>query len=169
MDNYTEQILYSKPPKSNKVKLGIIMFLMFIGSFTFIAINIFWGMVILIITAMLFVKTLKNQLCEYEYLFVNGDCDIARITNRTKRKEMYSFAAANVVRVLPYNLPKAKNELEVNTKLSIKDFTSGKKDRSDRWYIFFVKQFKVEDAIIMELDDNNIEHINSYYKKKLEK
>ncbi len=168
MDRYTEQILKKKPDGKQK--------LMLIGSIVIIAIGVYAMMFIhfsigVAVTAIGGFLTYLAKLAldaEYEYLFINGDCDIARITNKSARKDIYSFKASDVQRILTYNSNKCQNEFQVNGELSIKSFTSGIKDNDNNWYVFFANAKSGTVAIILELNDKSIEHITDCYKNKIE-
>lgn len=108
-DSFVEQLIFIKPTSKTfftKIALWFIALLLFIGflilsfiksslSFVFIAIGIgaFFG---------------ANYLCgqlnvEYEYIFTNGDIDIDRIVNKSKRQRMASFNCSTIDKIEKYN------------------------------------------------------------------
>ena len=57
--------------------------------------------------------------------------------------------------------------VEINGELSIKNFTSGISDNAEDWYVFFTNVKSGTVAVILELNEKSIEHVNECYKKKL--
>lgn len=169
MDNYTEQILNSKP--------STLRMLSWVGSIAVIAIGVFLlmfvsfggGLAVVVIGGVLTAYTKGIQDIEYEYLFVNGDCDIACITAKSSRKQVYSFVEGDVLRILPYDSEKCQNELSVNRELTIKDYTSGEADKRDCWYAFFVNANKGTHAVVLELNEKSLNQVITCYKQKVEK
>lgn len=167
MDSYTEQIVESRNDgggaKIKNVGIAVIVVAILLAM-----ISLTLGLLFLCIGMVLVIFGSSTQGIEYEYLFVNGDLEVSVIKNKASRKVVFEMQEGDVQKVWLYDLPKAKNELEVNNKLTIKDYTSGRKDNSDRWYIFFTNGKNVTNAVILELDDKNIEHVSNAFKKKLE-
>lgn len=168
MDSYTEQIVERRAgnggEKYSKAGVNVVVIAVLLMLF----ISIYLGFALLGVgIALLFVGK-GNRGIEYEYLFVNGDFEVSVIKDKTSRKVAFEMKESEVTKIWPYDLPKAKNELEVNKKLTIKDYTSGKKDDTSNWYIFFVNGNNTTNAVILELDEKNVEHVKTYYKKKLE-
>lgn len=168
MDNYTEQIVECRADsggyKMKKTGINIIVVSVLLSLFGFI----FLGIMLLGVGLALAIFGSNVQGLEYEYLFVNGDLEVSAIKNKASRKVVYEMQEGEVQKIWLYDLPKAKNELEVNNRLTVKNYTSGRKDMSDRWYIFFTNGKNTTNAVILELDDNNIVHINNVFKKKIE-
>lgn len=169
MDNYTEQIIQFKSAKRNDIVSALGVTFIFWGIVFLCFINGGLGLTFIIIGGV--IKSFGNKpiYLEYEYLFVNGDCDISRIKNQARRKEVFSFRDGDVKRIIPYNTDKGKNEVDRRESKDIYDFTSGKKDNSDSWYVFIVDYNKDAVAVIMELDETNIDHCTVKYKKRFEK
>lgn len=168
MDSYTEQIVRFKYAKRNDVVAALGFTFIFWGVFFLCFINGGWGLTIILIGFIIKSYSKKPQVMEYEYLFVNGDCDISRIRNQSSRKEVYSFRDGDVKRILPYASEKGKNEIDIRDKNEVKNFTSKKTDNSDNWYVFLVDNKKGAEVVIMELDENNVEHCKEKYKKRFE-
>lgn len=166
MDNYTEQILDKKPSVKQRMALVGAIAVIAAGCVTLISISGSIGLSVIILGIVLVYFAKSAQSMEYEYLLINGDCEISKIINKSSRKKAYSFSAGDVQRILPYNSEKFQNELEVNSGLSIKDFTSGVKEGRDNWYAFITNTKSA--AVILELNEKSLEHVRTYYKNKFE-
>lgn len=167
MDNYTEQIVKSKP--------GLVQCLMLLGSILLDAVGVFatlffggLGFLILCGAGFLTYLSARSLKFEYEYIFTNGDCDISKIINKESRKDVYELFANDVQRILPYSSDKFQNEMKINNKLSIKKFTSNNTGNQKQWYVFITKRDEKETAVVLELFPENVEYIKNIYKLKAE-
>lgn len=168
MDSYTEQILQVNPSGKQRLMLAGAISVIAVGAFLAICVNGNLGLTLLVIGAVLTGFAANAQKYEYEYAFTNGDCDIARIVNRASRKDVCFIAEGDVLRILPYQSEKFQNELQVNTQLAVKDFTSGNHEAEAQWYAFMISQNGVSTAVILELNEKSFNHVKSFFKKKLE-
>ena len=168
MDSYTEQIIACRPSVKSSFLSGLGTALLVLGVFVFMFIYSTIGCVIFLVGVIISIIGKKFRNMEYEYLFINGDCDVARILNKSSRKNMFSFKEGDVQRILPYDSLKFQNELEVNSKLQVKNFTSGNKKKSSMWYSYIVNGKSGNIAVILELNEKNIEHSKNIFKTKFE-
>ena len=168
MDKYTEQILEKKPDIKQKLLMlgAILVTAMGVALLCFVNFGI--GVALAALGGFLIYWAKLSSYAEYEYLFINGDLDIARITNKSTRKDIYSFKYGDVQRVLTYNSEKFQNELEVNAELTLKDFTSGNEDNQEMWYAFLVNAKNGTHAVVLELNEKTLEHVKECFKKKLD-
>lgn len=167
MDRYTEQILEKKPDiKEKLLMLGAIL-VTAMGVALLLFVDFGAGVAVGVLGGFLIYLAKNSSYAEYEYLFINADLDVARIINKSTRKDIYSFKDGDVQRVLLYNSDKFQNELEVNAELSLKNFTSGNKDNQDMWYAFLVNAKNGTNAVILELNEKTLEHVKECFKKKL--
>ena len=166
MDNYIEQIVKKNPDAKQRLLFVGAVFVTVLG----VAAMLFYDMSVGLMLAAgggFLVYFAKNaQSMEYEYVFVNADCDIARISNKQNRKEIYSIKGGDVQKVLQYNSQQFKNEMEANGNLVIKDFTSGDKAKQDDWYMFITNDNGKTVAVGLELDDKTKVYVDTYYKNK---
>lgn len=167
MDRYTEQILKKKVDGGQKALFACGIAVILIGVCFILFIHFSLGVAIVAAGCFFAYVVRLAYDAEYEYLFVNGDCDVAVIINKSNRKDKYSFKESDVQRVLLYNSEVCQNEFQVNAELSVKDFTSGKKEKSDEWYVFFTNAKSRTVAVVLELNDRSLEHVRECYKNKL--
>ncbi len=166
MDNYIEQIVKKNPDAKQRLLFVGAIFVTMLG----IAAMLFYDMSVGIMVSAggaFFIYFAKNQQSqEYEYVFVNSDCDIARISNKQNRKEIFSIKGGDVQKVLKYDSQQFENELEANGNLIIKDFTSGDKSKQDDWYMFLTNANGKTVAVGLELNDKTKVYVETYFKNK---
>lgn len=166
-DNYTEQIVSAKPT--------VIQYLLFVGTILLDVVGVFatlvaagFGFILLCAAGFLTYLASRSMKYEYEYIFTNGECEVAKIINKESRKNIYEFSANDVQRVLRFKSDKFQNEMQVNRQLSVKKFVSNIVEKQDNWYAFLTKQEDKTVAVVLELSDDNAEQIKNYYKHKTE-
>ncbi len=165
MDNYIEQIVIKIPGVKQRL-LFVVSILLTVFGVGILLFNVGIGAIVLAVGCYLIYYAKGFQKLEYEYVFVNSDCDIARIVNQQTRKDVYSFKGGHVHKVLPYTSVQFENELEVNRNLAIKDFTSGNQGNKDNWYMFIVDCDGKTEAIGLELNEKTKAYVDTYYKNK---
>lgn len=171
MDNYVEQIVKRKKAGSSEL-------LQLVGSVVMTAIGIIFilcidmriGILLLAAGIFLIVYTKPRLNAEFEYVFTNGDVDVAVIYNMQTRKNYYSFDADKVIRVSKYTDESFLRSLENDSKLDVKYITSGDKANQDAWYAFILNNERTGNtlAVVLELNDKTKEHVRTYYKNKFE-
>lgn len=168
MDHYVEQILKVKPGMKQHVMMAGAVAVVVAGVFCLVYVSGSLGLTLIIIGAVLIGFAVNAQKYEYEYAFTNGDCDIAKIINRSNRKDVYAFSEGDVLRVLRYDSGQFQNELEVNNKLVVKDFTSGGREHQDCWYAFMISEKNMTTAVVLELNVKSVKHVQAEFKTKFE-
>ena len=169
MDNYTEQILPIKPTLKDFAFFSGSITLAIIGLALMLFMNIGIGFLLLIFGCVAAYFTKKGLDYEYEYIFTNGDFEVAKIIAKSSRKNVCEVDEEDIQRILQYNSDKFQNELDINAKMSVKDYTSKLSDNSENWYAFMIKGKNKDTAVILELNEKNKEYINRIFKNKIEK
>ncbi|MBE5944576.1 MAG: hypothetical protein E7258_06620 [Lachnospiraceae bacterium] len=167
MDRYTEQILTKKPDMKQKLLIIGAVLITAMGVAFICFVHFSAGVAIATVGGFLIYWTRLCSNSEYEYLFINGDLDIARITNKSTRKDIYSFKDGDVQRVLPYNSDAFSNELQVNAELTVKNFTSGDLDNQDSWYVFMTNAKNGTHGVVLELNEKSLAHVKECFKNKM--
>ncbi len=170
MDVYVEQILKRKPQKSQIAAMAGSIVVILLGILFILCVSMSIGIAAIAIGAFLTYVIKQRMNAEYEYIFTNGDFDVAVIYNMSSRKDYYSFDESNVLRILPYTSEKFQNELSVNAELTVKNITSEDKSKQDSWYAFMINNSssKGTTAVILELSEKSLESVKLSYKNKLE-
>lgn len=100
MDNYYEQLVTTQKTTKYKISngaayvFGVLAFLA-LGGGSFIPGLIFLGIGV----GLFFLK--RNQYVEYEYGFTNGEIDVDKIFEMTRRKRVYSFSIKDIELLAP--------------------------------------------------------------------
>jgi len=159
-DSYVEQALKAKPGNDFYVKLAISIWVIFMG----IPVLFFVGgvgIILSIIGICLFVYFLGYRNMEYEYIFTNGNIEIAAIYNASKRKELMHFEMEQVAMVVPEKSERISHESFVK----IRDFTSRNKDRHGIAFVVEINGNK--ELVIIEPNEKSLEHIKGFAKNKI--
>lgn len=167
MDNYIEQIIKKKQDaKQRLLVIGAILIIIF-GVAGMLVYDMSVGIMVAAAGGFLMYFAKNAQNLEYEYVFVNTDCDIARISNKQNRKEVFSIKGGDVQKVILYNSQQFDNEQQSQPNLVIKDYTSRDSSKQDSWYVFIVNNNGKTVAVGLELDDKTKTYVETYYKNKL--
>ena len=121
-DFYTEQLIKKQVDSKDRLKkTGLIALtvLSVLGVFV-IPLGIILPVVMIVIDVLMF----QNLNVEYEYGFVNGDLDIDKIMNKSRRKRMFSTDADQMELLAPVGAV----ELMQYKKVKTYDYTSGKEN-----------------------------------------
>lgn len=169
MDTFTEQIIKAKPSAKQRMLLAGAIFVIIVALFIVMFINGSIGLSVLVLGIVLYVCAGNAQHYEYEYEITNGDCDIARITNQTSRKNVYSFVEGDVKRIMPVDSEKYRNERQVNSNMPVHNFTSRNANYKSDWYAFFVTHNGEEQVVLLELKEKALEQLKGKYKLIFEK
>lgn len=166
MDNYIEQIVKKNPDAKQRLLIVGAIFVTMLGVAAMLVYDMSVGIMVAAGGGFLIYFAKNQQSQEYEYVFVNADCDIARISNKQNRKEIFSIKGGDVQKVMLYNSQQFENELQANGNLVIKDFTSGDKNMQDDWYMFITNDNGKTVAVGLELNDRTKAYVETYYKNK---
>ena len=117
-DFYTEQLIKKKTTgKDIMIKVGMIALTVLSALVVFIfPMGIILPVALIVIDVFVF----RGLNLEYEYLFVNGDLDIDKIMNKSKRKRVFSMNVADMEVLAPVN----DGELMQFQRAKVSDYTS---------------------------------------------
>lgn len=88
-DNFVEQIVECRPPKSANLIKAFMLALCAVSLIFLIIpyIGVFLTAIVIVVTIFVF----RNYNYEYEYAYLSGELDVDKIIARSKRKRMASF------------------------------------------------------------------------------
>ncbi len=117
-DFYTEQLIKKKTTgKDIMIKIAMIALTVLSALVVFIfPMGIILPVALIVIDVFVF----RGLNLEYEYLFVNGDLDIDKIMNKSKRKRVFSMNVADMEVLAPVNA----GELMQFQRAKVSDYTS---------------------------------------------
>ena len=137
--------------------LGAAMFVQGFGSI---------GFLVAIAGAVVFGIFVSRRETEYEYIMVNEDIDIARIIAKKSRKKIMSFSNADVKFIAKEGCIYLDNELQQDSSIKTRDFTSGNKQNQDGVYVFVLNKNGKAEFVKLELPDRTIDHVNNFFRGK---
>lgn len=121
-DFYTEQLIKKQAnSKDTLKKVGLIAVTVVSVLLAFV---IPIGIILPIVMIIIDVLVIRSLNVEYEYVFVNGDLDIDKIMNKSRRKRMFSIDAEQMELLAPVGAV----ELMQYKKAKTYDYTSGTGD-----------------------------------------
>ena len=166
-DVFKEQLVSRKSGKQDLLKkVGLIaagVLLVLIGMFIPILASFFLPIVVIVVIGEIFLLNKFN--IEYEYIFTNGDLDIDRITNKSKRKRALSVNVKKFITMVPANNPAYEREVSNFTKLM--DVSSG--EVNERTYIAIYEQDSARTKLIFEPNEQLFEAIKNYIPRIIKK
>ena len=166
-DGYEEQIVPTKPRTlyTAFMILGIVMII--IGVFSLLFIGSWYGPVLIILGVVLIVTASSRRGCEFEYTMVNDDIEIARITAKQSRKNIYQFNNGEVKFFAKLDSIYIDNEHQANDNIKILDFTSKNADNESNVYAFMLNKNNATEEVLLELSEKTLAHINNFFKGKM--
>lgn len=118
-DFYTEQLIKKQANSKDMLKkVGLIAITVVSVLLAFV---IPVGIILPIVMIVIDVLVIRSLNVEYEYVFVNGDLDIDKIMNKSRRKRMFSIDAEQMELLAPVGAV----ELMQYKKVKTYDYTSG--------------------------------------------
>lgn len=148
-DFYTEQLIKRKASAKDtmiKAALTVLSALSVLAAFLF-PVGILVAAVVIVITVLMF----HRLRVEYEYLFVNGDLDIDKIMNESKRKRVFSTNIESMELLVPVGA----GELMQFQRAKVFDYTSN--TGSDQVYALIVADGGMQKKILFEPNADIVE------------
>ncbi len=163
MDRYNERLVYGKTEGKTYTRLFLVSLLMLASFFLMFTISSLF-LFIAVLSVWLLFKTLDWTNLEYEYTITNGDIQIAKIASAKKRKEIMTITLADMKSLENKSSDKVKNDLTRTAQFEVLDFTEQVK--TEEYYALYVKTNKNDRIVILDLDENCLEHLKLYLKSK---
>ncbi|MBQ6229926.1 MAG: hypothetical protein IJJ74_02295 [Eubacterium sp.] len=163
MDRYNERLVYGKPEGKTYIRLFLVSFLMLSSFFLMLTVSSLFLFIVVLSIYLLF-RTLDWMNLEYEYTLTNGDIQIAKIAAAKKRKEVMTINLSDMKSLENKSSGKVMNDLTRTANFEIFDFTEQVK--TEEYYALYVKTTKNDRIIILDLDENCLEHLKLYMKSK---
>ncbi len=166
-DGYEEQIVPTKPRTlyTALMILGIVLVILSVFSFLFIGLG--YEIVIIILGVVIIVAASSRRGCEFEYIMVNDDIEIARITAKQSRKNIYHFNNGEVKFFARFDSVYIDNEHQANNNIKILDFTSKNDENESNVYAFMLNKNNATEEVLLELSEKTLAHINNFFKGKM--
>lgn len=161
-DSFVEQVVKrGKQRPSYYWKVAVSILLIAVSeAMIFLFGRLVTGPVVFIIAIYMFIFVLGYGTLEYEYIFTNGDVEIAGIYKDSKRREFFHFNFDQVTMVAPVDSPHIANEAYHR-----KNYF-GSKRGSDNQIALMVDVNKRKELIIIEPDERSLAHIKTFARSK---
>ena len=162
MDRYDEYVVKAKPQVTGLI--GIIggVLLTLVGLFLLGLTSA--GVLVLVGGIALCVFSKESMDLEYEYIFTNGDIDVAKVIAKKRRKNILSIEASKIAKMDRGDSDRVKNDMSLG-KLKVKEFL-GKEDPNP--IAFYIGEGDNQYMLVLDLNDTCIEHMKSILKSKSE-
>lgn len=166
-DMFNEQLVERKPNRSDVIKkigiilLGIILLVLVLGIPALESFQL--PVIVVVIFAIVFF--IRRMNIEYEYVFTNGELDVDKIINKSKRKHIVSIHVTKFMVMVPAGNKDFAKEVETYSKLY--DFSSGTIKENTYAAIYEAGGNRVK--IIFEPNDKMFAAIRSYIPRKIKK
>lgn len=112
-DFYTEQLIKKQPDmKDLAIKVGLVaLFIISVLVVFLFPLGLLLPVIVIVFDVIMF----RRLNVEYEYLYVNGDLDIDKIMNRSKRKKMFTMNVADLELLAPADAPEIQRYQNLKT------------------------------------------------------
>ena len=148
-DFYTEQLIKKQKGKREMMLLLGVVAILALGITSLLISAV--GIVIMVIAVVAGIIVFRQINLEYEYLFVNGDFDVDKIINKSRRKRLFSMNVSNLELLAPENAAELRNYRNAK----VVDYSSGKKDA--RRYGMVISDRGQMTKIVFEPNDTIVE------------
>ena len=158
-DTLVECAVKRKTSVKNLALLGLIIGLMVVA-FAFFIFYFRNGIMFLIGIFLCVLISKLTSMCdeEYEYIFLNGDLEFAKIVGKKKRKELISVAMNEVELVAPLSSDKlAPYENGDSSRYLVRDYSSAFPNHRERMYAMICRTENQAYRIIFEPNEKLIE------------
>lgn len=160
-DFYTEQLIKKQADMKDMAVRAVLVAVAIVSVFTVFIFPVGLFFPIIVIALVWFLMTRLNV--EYEYLYVNGDLDIDKIMNKSKRKRIFSTNAEEMELLAPVDSPR----LAQFGNAKVIDLSSGRADA--RRYAMVVASNGQTAKLIFEPNDTIIEGLFMLAPRKVER
>lgn len=158
-DTLIECAVKRKTSIRNLALLGLVIGLMIVA-FAFFIFYFRSGIMFLIGILLCVLISKITSMCdeEYEYIFINGDMDFAKIVGKKKRVELMSVSMNEVELVAPLSSDKlAPYEKGESSRYLVRDFSSAFPNHKERMYAMICKSENQAYRIIFEPNEKLVE------------
>lgn len=116
-DGYVEHIVKTKTSAGIMALIVLGAIITVVGAFFmfFVPGGTIFGLPLAVVGVIIFSFAINRKECEFEYLFVNDDVEVARITAKSSRKQVYHFEGGEVKQITTVDSIYRDNEHQANS------------------------------------------------------
>lgn len=168
-DGYVEHIVQTKTSAGIMALIVLGAIITVVGAFFmfFVPGGSIFGLPLAVVGVIIFSLAINRKECEFEYLFVNDDVEVARITAKSSRKQVYHFEGGEVKQITTVDSIYRDNEHQANSCIKTMNFTSKDKNTENPVYSFILNKNNRTEEVLLELDAKTIEHVKQFFKGKI--
>lgn len=160
-DLYFEQLVAKKKTgKDTAIKAGLIVLTVLVAA-AGLVIPLCFILAIALAVADYFIIPSLNV--EYDYLYVNGEMDITKVTAQSRRKKVMTLNVQQLELMAPVN--SHRMDYYNNSKMPVYDFSSG--DQSHKIYAMIIPVEQKQSKVLVELDPDMYENISKYVPRRV--
>lgn len=148
-DYYTEQLVKKQTDMKDMLIKAVLIAVTIVSFLIVLMFPV--GLILPIVMIVLDVFMFRRLNVEYEYLFLNGDLDIDKIMNKSKRKKVFSASVADMEFFAPVDAVELRQYQNARTF----DFSSG--DRQAKRYAMVISGKGELKKVVIEPNDTIVE------------
>jgi hypothetical protein len=162
-DSYSEVLVKKQITLTDRLKKGTLILLFILAAFAGLFIHVYFFLAAILLGAAAFFL-LPTFDMEYEYLLINRELDIDKIYSKSKRKKAAQFHLDEMELFAPLDSQRMEYH-NSNTRLRIKDYSSGLKDA--KIYGMIIRDDRELCKVLLEPDGQMIETLRKTYPNKV--
>ena len=163
MDRYDEYVVKAKPQMVGLI--GIIGGVLIALAGVFVLLTLSGMGLLLVVGGFALCAFSKDSMdVEYEFIFTNGDIDVAKVIAKKRRKNVHSVELSKIAKMDRGDSDRVKNDMSLG-KLKVKTYL-GKEDPNP--IAFYVGEGDNQYMLVLDLNDACIEHMKNTLKSKSE-
>lgn len=166
-DRMNERVITAKAEGTTVLGLIGSALLVLIGAFAVVFIPTFGilGAIVAMTGVYIFIYVKQALNLEYEYTLTNGDIDVAKIMQKSRRKDVLSISADSITYMDYADSDRVKNDLEVKKgQVKVNYFTGKTEDGKD--VAIYSSNGKDDLISILNFDEKCIAHMKDVLKVK---
>lgn len=148
-DYYTEQLVKKQTDMKDMLIKAVLIAVTIVSFLIVLMFPV--GLILPIALIVLDVFMFRRLNVEYEYLFLNGDLDIDKIMNKSKRKKVFSASVSDMELFAPVDAVELRQYQNARTF----DFSSG--DKQAKRYTMVISGKGELKKVVMEPNDTIVE------------
>ena len=165
-DGYVEDIVEAKIPKSTWIGTAVGIFFIIISLLLFITIK--WGITLIFVGIVVIIIAMSYKDVEYEYLFLNDNVDIAKISRKSNRKDIYHINGGDVTVIAPVDSTYIDNIHQKGEDVRIRDFSGlAAKDTPEQVYAFMINRGNSYEEVHLKVSERTLKHLQQFFKDKI--
>ncbi len=161
---YCERAVKGRPTNSQYFVLAIAMMITLVG--VYLTLFLYPLLFPIVIAGGVVIFYLAKRLkVEFEYIYISGDIEVAKIFAKEKRKVLSTIKAEEIQSIRKANDPVVANDLKIKADLNKVDCTEG--DPEVEYYAVYADHGKKKCVYILDLDEKFLSFLKSRFKNKM--